>query len=282
MPKEFQQGNNNHTQLKDKRIIKSPVNSISTFETSYDTQVKLWNEYYAGTGLDTAEITNSAKLSTPYIDGEYPDVNSLVDCIVQMLKRDFVMQDCQDRRNFIADPYGNVFPIDFGQVHTPESSRFYDTYKSDVLQQLRKLTKKTECYRTYDDCLAEINEHKNKELLKKLCKKAETKVHNRRWTLGGAGKRVNIGTDSFVVPGHLAKAIKSSKSKITMNPEEFQSNLLDSLRQHKTSKVKWMTSRDVWTQDLYDGKTDNPSVFFQKLINDKRDKAAYSANSLCD
>ncbi|OAJ33057.1 hypothetical protein [Piscirickettsia salmonis] len=282
MPKDFEQGNNNQTKLHGDRINKTPKSS-STFEQNYRTQVKNWNDYYIGTNNNTARINERRKLSTPYIDGDYPDVNGMVECIVNMLKRDFVMVDCLDERNFIVDCNKQVNPIDFGQVYRPESGKLYETHKEITLNNLKKLTKKAGCYRTYEDCLEEINDYKNKEFLKKLCNKAETKVHNRWWSGHIAGKKVKVDGKKYSIPGHLAKAIKSNMGNITKSPEEFQRILLGCLKANAISidrpkpNLKWaVTARDVWTQNLYNGKTNNPVVFFQDMINDTGDKKEYS------
>ncbi|ODN43873.1 hypothetical protein [Piscirickettsia litoralis] len=127
-----------------------------------------------------------------------------------------------------------------------------------------------------------MNEKANKKFLQALCNKAATKVHNRWWSFGAAGERVNIKGDnsfSFVVPGHLAKAIEANKAYLQKDPVTFKDNLLKTLVSYKDSKVKCTTSRDVWTQTLYNAKTQNPSLFFDDMIKDIEEKKAISPSS---
>ncbi|MDF1796536.1 MAG: hypothetical protein P1U63_08380 [Coxiellaceae bacterium] len=197
--------------------------------------------------------------------------------MTDMLDRGYIMQDCRDARNFIVRD-GVVHPIDFGQVHTEKSCpRYYSTYKRMVVVEKKRLLAQL----GYDD-VKSMNETKNKaqntEFLQQLCKKAQTKVHNRFWSLGIAGKRVQVGDKSYVVPGYLAATINHNKNKTKLSLASFKLQLLIGLKQNAKTKVNPSTSRDVWTKKLYDGKLGqdgNANTFFRAMLDDKQPKQAY-------
>ncbi|WP_299497135.1 hypothetical protein [uncultured Shewanella sp.] len=135
-----EQGNNNVTLHVGDRMLKSPVSNMSRmFEQTYDQQVNCWNKYYKGTDLDTACVTKEGKLSTPYIQGNYPNDKQRAECIKNMYERGFIMEDCRDKRNFIVGIKGECEPVDFGQVITSDN-RFYAAKLHIVSQEYQKLT----------------------------------------------------------------------------------------------------------------------------------------------
>lgn len=146
-----QQGNNNFTEVVDGRVLKTPNrNGASFLELSYATQVKRWNQYYAGTPYATAFITEDEKLSTPYIEGSgYPNDEQRLAICEDMLKNDFIMVDCRDKRNFVVGKDGKVFPVDFGQFYTSED-KLYRAHLAPVQREINtikaKLTKPTSTY----------------------------------------------------------------------------------------------------------------------------------------
>ena len=131
-----QQGNNNVTEIVGDRVLKTPSHNGAAFlELSYEKQAMLWNKYYADTDYATAYVTDDGKLSTPYIEGSYPDDKQRLAVCETMLQKKFIMVDCRDKRNFIVNNEGKTCPIDFGQIHT-EEHRFYHTFLSGVQREM--------------------------------------------------------------------------------------------------------------------------------------------------
>ncbi|MDF1760489.1 MAG: hypothetical protein P1U40_08130 [Coxiellaceae bacterium] len=280
MSKALEQGSNNITTLQNDRVLKIRRQDLQIMhERQLMQQMQMWNKYYAGTGLDTAVITEQGELSTPYIEGEYPSDEQWALIIEDMLARGYVMQDCRDKRNFIVSN-GVTYPVDFGQVYTPETTRFYNIYMTQARTVQRGILARLDCQSVADlrGRKAENNNTQdNVEFLQLLCEKAQTKVHNRGF-FGIAGQRVQVGDKSYVVPGHLAQAIKANINKVSsLEPEAFKTRILRDLKKIARTKVKRTTSRDVWTQKLYNGKYasgSNPAAFFNTMIADDQPKQA--------
>lgn len=131
-----QQGNNNFTEISDDRVLKSPnPHGVGFLELPYDQQAEQWNKYYAGTSYATACVTDDKKLSTPYIEGSHPNDEQRLAICESMLAKGFIMVDCRDKRNFIVDQEGKVFPVDFGQIYTKEN-RFYKMHLAVVQREM--------------------------------------------------------------------------------------------------------------------------------------------------
>lgn len=131
-----QQGNNNVTEIIGDRVLKAPSHKGAAFlELPYAEQAMRWNQYYAGTDYATAVVTDDGKLSTPYIEGSYPDDKQRLAICETMLQKKYIMVDCRDKRNFIVNKAGVVCPVDFGQIYTPEH-RFYKTYLPGVNREM--------------------------------------------------------------------------------------------------------------------------------------------------
>ena len=134
-----QQGNNNFTEVEGERVLKKPSShGASMLEATYEQQVKQWNKYYEGTGYATACITEDGRLSTPFIDGYYPTDKQRLAICEEMMAKGFIMVDCRDKRNFLVNKEGIVFPVDFGQVLTQEN-RFYNTYSRIVQREINSI-----------------------------------------------------------------------------------------------------------------------------------------------
>lgn len=132
----FEQGHNNITCIVGERVFK--VSKGLGFELSFTEQVRYWNEYYKDTEYETACITPRDELSLPFIQGRYPTNLERLFCLKQMWAREYIMGDCHDPRNFITK--GNqTYPIDFGQVFSPEC-KFYTVYKKVFLTEINRLT----------------------------------------------------------------------------------------------------------------------------------------------
>ncbi|MDR3502623.1 MAG: hypothetical protein P4L79_08575 [Legionella sp.] len=137
----FEQGGNNITRIDGERVFK--VSKRLGFELLFADQVRHWNEYYKDTQYATACVTSRDELSLPFIRGHYPTDLERLFCLKQMLARGFIMGDCRDRRNFMTE--GNkTYPIDFGQVVTPEY-KFYNVYKSIFLAEIDRLSNLVYC-----------------------------------------------------------------------------------------------------------------------------------------
>ncbi len=137
-----QQGNNNFTEVDGDRVLKKPSTlGASMLEATYEQQVKQWNKYYEGTIYATACITDDGRLSTPYIDGSYPTDKQRLAICEEMMQKGFIMVDCRDKRNFLVNKEGIVFPVDFGQVHTQEN-RFYNTHSKVVQREIDSIKAK--------------------------------------------------------------------------------------------------------------------------------------------
>ncbi len=139
-----QQGNNNVTEVEGDRVLKKPSsNGACMLEQPYKEQMEQWNKYYAGTIYATACITEDGKLSTPYIQGTYPTDEQRLAISEEMMENGFIMIDCRDKRNFLVNKDGNVFPVDFGQIYT-EDNRFYSTYCKVVQREINLIKAKLE------------------------------------------------------------------------------------------------------------------------------------------
>ena len=141
-----QQGNNNVTEVEGDRVLKQPSsNGACMLEQPYKEQMEQWNKYYAGTIYATACITEDGKLSTPYIQGTYPTDEQRLAISEEMMEKGFIMVDCRDKRNFLVNKDGNVFPVDFGQIHTKDY-RFYSTYCKVVQREINLIKAKLESH----------------------------------------------------------------------------------------------------------------------------------------
>ncbi len=266
-------------------------------KNALEKQARLWNEYYIAVNqkhLATACVSKDGDsvevLSVPKIEGRAPTRDEQAQCVQAMLGEGFCTLDCLDPLSFRVTSEGVVFPVNFsGVVAKPEAVD--NPTAEDVHAEARYAA--FEC--TVRACSARVssgnspkstgsnsprmngNAFVNTGFLEKLCAKAQTKVHN-RWFFGIAGKRVQVGNKSYVVPGHLADAIKDNQNKVSsLKPDDFKRQLLLHLKQSANRAVKSSTSRDVWTQKLYNGKYasgSNPAAFFDTMIADDQPKQA--------
>ncbi len=119
-----------------------------------------------------------------------------------------------------------------------------------------------------------------------LTLKATEKVHNQWLSLGFAGQKICLQDRVYVIPDHLATAIKTVTNKdkdyIGKSPETFKELLLAELQKIKGSTVKLLTSRDVWTQKLYNGPVGEQSAtaFFDEMLKDSSPKQACNNTSI--
>jgi hypothetical protein len=127
-----------------------------------------------------------------------------------------------------------------------------------------------------------INTHKNQWWLADLALKATEKVHNQRFFLGFAGQKVCLAGQVYVIPDHLATVINSNKNHIHEDPETFKTLLLTELQKIKGSTVRPLTSRDVWTQKLYNGPVGEQSAtaFFDEMLKDSSPKQAWNNTTI--
>ncbi len=256
-----------------------------------------WNAYYHSIGLSqyaTAVATNG-KLHLPHIPGRKPNHAEHVRGLELMMANDFYMVDVENPSHFRVDEEsGMAMLVNFDRVvsrnahlnlgendyRTDESQ--YNAYKGSVESAVRRYEQRAPRSRSSSP-IDSFHTVDNVKFLQALCAKAQTKVHNRFFSLGFSGTRVHVGKNSYVVPGHLASTINSiSKEDMGLAPDAFKQLLLRRLTQHAETKVKCGTSRDVWTHKLYGGLAEvggNASAFFDDIIADDGAKKAYKEPS---
>ncbi|MDF1654864.1 MAG: hypothetical protein P1U34_07090 [Coxiellaceae bacterium] len=268
---------------------------MMALQYSLEKQMQNWNAFYTAKqpNLATAQVTSDVRevkcLSVPKVEGREPTPEELKACVNDMLNFGYCMLDYRNTSNFRVSDNGVVYPVRFSRVavkpagsSSPSAKAQYSSFEGVVREGVRTITASGSPKSTHssDSSLAG-NKEENTEFLQQLCAKAQTKVHNRYWSLGMAGKRVQVGDKSYVVPGHLAQAITANLNKVSpLTPATFKHQLLQHLKQSSGTKVKSTTSRDVWTQRLYNGDVtqgSNAVTFFNTMIDDQGPKKSCAA-----